>query len=72
MLTVLVVISGALVIMLIATVPGRRGDSAPYRARTSGADDGSLGGGLVMSGDGASDCGGGSDGGGCDGGGGGG
>ena len=71
MLTVLAVISCAVVIMLIAAVLGRGGDSAPYSARTSGADDGSLGGRLVMSGDAASDCGGGSDGGGCDGGGGG-
>ena len=40
MLTVLVVISGALVIMLIAAVLNGRRDSAPYGARTSGADDG--------------------------------
>ena len=56
MLTVRVVISSALVIVLIAAVLNRRRDSAPCCARTSGADDGSLGGLLVMSGDGASDC----------------
>jgi hypothetical protein len=50
MLTVLVVISSALVIMLIAAVLNRRRDSAPYSARTSAADEGTLGGLLVMSG----------------------
>ena len=72
MLTVLVVISSALVIMLIAAVLNRRRDSAPCSARTSGADDGTLGALLVMSGDGASDCVGSDAGSGCDGGGGGG
>ena len=72
MLTVLVVISSALVIMLIAAVRKRRRDSAPYRARTSGAKDGSVGALLVMSGHGASDCAGSDGGSGCDGGGGGG
>ena len=71
MLTVLVVISSALVIMLISAVLNRRRDSGAYSARTSGTDDGSVGGWLVMSGD-AAYCVGSDGGSGCDGGGGGG
>ena len=71
MLTVLVVIASALVIMLLAAVLNRRRDTASSSARTSGADDGSVGALLVMSGDGASDCAGSDGGSGCDGGGGG-
>ena len=55
MLTVLVVISSALVIMADCRGASTADATArPVGARTSGAGDGSLGGLLVMSGDGAS------------------
>ena len=72
MLTLILVFSGALVIMLVAAALNRRRESAPYRTRMSETVDGASGGLLVMSGDGASDCASSDAGSGCDGGGGGG
>ena len=73
MLTLLVVIAGALLIMAIAAAVNRRRDSLPYSARTSGTDGGASSWMPVMSGDGeASDCASSDAGSGCDGGGGGG
>jgi hypothetical protein len=73
MLTLLVVIAGALVIMAIARPVNRRGDSLSDRARTSGSDDAASSWMPMMSGaDSASDCGASDGGSGCDGGGGGG
>ena len=55
MLTVFVVIAGALVIVAIAAAVNRRRDSLPYSARTSGTDDAAASWVPVMT-DGGSDC----------------
>jgi hypothetical protein len=69
MLTLLVVIAGALVIMAIAAAVNRRRDSLTYSPRTSGSDVGTW---VPVMTDGGSDCASSDAGGGCDGGGGGG
>ena len=72
MLTVLVVIAGALVIVAISAAVNRRRESPRCGTRTSGTDDGASSWMFVMTGDGGSDCASSDAGTGCDGGGGGG